>query len=326
MRAAPRTYLFLAVTVAGCRSDSTATSMQASLLEADDQPQYSDWSMPVNLGPPVNTAAGEAGSFVSKDGLSLYITSTRDGGCGGFDIWVATRDSKDDPWGQPVNLGCGINSSGLDAAPVLTIDGHRLYFHSDRPGGAGSIDLYVSRRHDKRDPLGWQTPQNLGSGVNTALAEVQPAIFEDDETGITTLFFSGRAVAPGGLGGSDIYSSTLQADGTFGAAILVPELSSSSQDQGPGIRRDGLEFFLSSSRPGTVGGLDLWVSTRPSISDPWSTPVHLGPAINSDVLDDRPTLSFDGTALYFQSLRGGGLGANDIYVLTRSKLRRLAIE
>jgi Tol biopolymer transport system component len=302
-------------------SDQPMVGIQAhSLLEADDPPQYSDWSAPVNLGPPVNTAAGEAGAFISKDGRSFYFASTRPGGCGGFDIWVSTREDVTDAWGEPVNLGCDFNSSGLDAAPVLTIDGHQLYFHSDRPGGAGGSDLYVSRRHDKRDPLGWETPQNLGSGVNTTLAEAQPAIFTDDESGITTLFFAGRGAAPGGLGGADIYRSTLQADGTFGAAVLVPELSSSSQDQGPGIRRDGLEFFLSSSRSGTVGGIDLWFSTRANTSEPWSTPTHLGPVINSAVLDDRATLSFDGTALYFQSSRSGGLGENDVYVLTRSKL------
>jgi Tol biopolymer transport system component len=227
----------------------------------------------------------------------------------------------DEAWEEPANLGCDVNSSTLDAAPVLTIDGHRLYFHSDRPGGAGGTDLYVARRHEKRDPLGWQTPQNLGSGVNTALAEAQPAIFNDDESGITTLFFAGRGGAPGGLGGADIYRSTLQADGTFGPAVLVPELSSPFQDQGPAIRRDGLEFFLTSARPGTLGAVDLWTSTRTSTLDSWSTPVHMGAVINSAVLDDRPTLSFDGTALYFQSPRDGGLGANDIYVITRTKLK-----
>ncbi|HMG18255.1 MAG TPA: hypothetical protein VK573_05985 [Gemmatimonadales bacterium] len=295
--------------------------IEASLIEADDPLQFSDWSVPANLGAPVNTTAGEAGAFVAKDGLSFYFTSTRPGSCGGFDIWVSTRASADDPWGDPANLGCDINSAGLDAAPVLTIDGHRLYFHSDRPGGAGGVDLYVSRRRDKRDPLGWQTPENLGSDVNTALAEVQPAVFEDDESGITTLFFAGRVGAPGGLGAADIYRSTLQADGAFGPAVLVSELSSPFQDQGPAIRRDGLEFFLSSARPGTLGAVDLWTSTRASTSDPWSTPVHMGAVINSAVLDDRPTLSFDGTALYFQSPRDGGLGANDIYVITRTKLK-----
>lgn len=315
--------LLLGLALAACRTDTTSARVEASLVGANDPDQFSDWSAPLNLGSPVNTAAGEAGAFVSKNGLSLYFTSTRPEGCGGFDIWVSTRESVDDAWGEPANLGCDINSSGLDAAPVLTIDGHRLYFHSDRPGGAGAVDLYVSRRRDKRDDFGWQTPENLGSGVNTAAGEFQPAIFEDDESGITTLFFAGRAGAPGGLGGPDIYRSTLQPDGTFGPAVLVPELSSSAQDQGPAIRRDGLEFFLTSARPGTLGAVDLWTSTRASTSDPWSTPVHMGPVINSAVLDDRPTLSFDGTVLYFQSPRSGGLGANDIYVLTRSKLKGL---
>ena len=195
-----------------------------------------------------------------------------------------------------------------------------MYFHSDRPGGAGGLDLYVSRRRHKRDDLGWETPQNLGSGVNTAATEVLPAIFED-KSGITTLFFAGRAGAPGGLGATDIYSSTLQADGTFGTAVLVPELSSPAQDLAPFIRRDGLELFLASARTGTVGAADLWTSTRASTSDPWSTPVHLGSIINSNVVDDRPTLSFDGTVLYFFSARAGGLGGNDIYVLTRCRLK-----
>jgi len=286
-----------------------------------DPLRFSDWSAPVNLGPPINGAFADAGSFISKDGLSFYVSSTRPGGCGNFDIWVSTRETRDEAWGEPQNLGCDVNSSGFDAAPFLTINGKRLYFHSDRPGGAGGFDLYVSRRHDKRDPLGWETPQNLGSGVNTALAEVLPSILEDDENGITTLFFAGRAGAPGGRGGEDIYRSTRQADGTFGPAILVPELSSSARDLAPFIRRDGLELFLGSTRPGTVGGIDLWVSTRATTSDPWSTPVTLGPVINSDVQDDRATLSFDGTALYFTSPRSSGFGSNDVYVLTRSKLK-----
>ena len=290
--------------------------------EGDDRDalRFSDWSAPVNLGSPVNTSANETGAFVSKNGRSFYFTSDRPGGCGGLDIWVSTRKRAADPWGEPQNLGCEINSSGLDAGPVLSIDGHRMYFHSDRPGGAGGLDLYASRRQDSRDDFGWRTPQNLGSGVNTAATEVLPAIFED-ESGITTLYFAGRAGALGGLGATDIYRSTLQADGTFGLAALVPELSSPAQDLAPFIRRDGLELFLASARPGTLGRADLWTSTRASTSDPWSTPVHLGSVINSSEVDDRPTLSFDGTVLYFLSSRAGGLGANDIYVLTRSKLK-----
>ncbi|MCJ7630311.1 MAG: hypothetical protein MUO50_18200 [Longimicrobiales bacterium] len=136
-------------------------------------------------------------------------------------------------------------------------------------------------------------------------------------TGTTTLYFN-----RGGLGFEDIYASTLQPDGTFGQAVLVTELSSAHRDVRPFIWKNGLEMFLDSNRPETLGGLDLWVSTRPSTSDPWSTPASLGPIVNSTAsVDARPVLSFDGTELYFHSNRAGGLGSNDLYRSTRTEIR-----
>jgi hypothetical protein len=78
-------------------------------------------------------------------------------------------------------------------------------------------------------------------------------------------------------------------------------------------------MYLDSNRPGTLGGMDLYVATRASTAEPWSTPVHLG-AINSTVLDARPALSFDGTELYFHSDRPGGYGLRNLYVSTRTTL------
>jgi len=292
----------------------------AALLAADDPQQFSAWSAPVNLGPIVNSTANDAGSFISKDGLSFYYSSDRPGGYGSLDIWVSQRASVDDSWGTPQNLGPDINTNGSDTTPTISLDGHWLFFASDRPGGFGQLDLYVSRRHNKRDDFGWQPPVNLGSGVNTAFTERGPAYFEDDETGTITLYFS--STRPGGVGFEDIYASTLDEDAedeTFGPAVLVPELSSPFGDTNPAIRRDGLEMFLGSRRLGTFGDSDLWVSTRPSTSDPWSTPVNLGAVVNSTVLDFRPALSFDGTELYFHSARSGGYGGFDIYRSTRTK-------
>ena len=59
---------------------------------------FSDWSPPVNLGPTVNSPSTEIGPAISKNELSLYISSDRPGGVGGADIWVSQRDSRDDPW------------------------------------------------------------------------------------------------------------------------------------------------------------------------------------------------------------------------------------
>lgn len=284
--------------------------------DGDEGLRFSDWSAPVNLGSIVNSAVGDLEVSVSKNGLSLYIASNRPGGAGDFDIWVSQRARADDPWGPPQNLGPAINTAGREQAPFLSPDGHRLYFFSDRPGGFGGTDLYVSRRRDKLDDFGWQPPENLGSGVNGTANDVVPVYFEDEATGTVTLYFGSNR-----LGGSDIYASTLQADGTFGPAALVEVLNSTVRDAPVTIRRDGLEMLIASDRAGTFGAFDLWVTTRATTAAPWSSPVNLGPVVNSAADDSRGSLSFDGTTLYMESNRPGGLGGHDLWVTTRSRLK-----
>lgn len=291
-----------------------------------DALRFSDWSNPVNLGDVVNSASGELEVAISRDGRSLYFSSNRPGGLGGFDIWVSQRASVDAPWGTPVNLGPTVNTAAREQAPALSRDGRELYFFSDRPGGFGAVDIYVSRRGDKRDDLGWLVPENVGSGVNTPFNDQLPAYFSDDETGTATLFFNSNR--PGGVGGTDIYASARQGDGTFGAAALVAELSSPLQDAGIAIRRDGLEAILTSNRTGSLPperpgqlGFDLWVSTRASTSGPWSTPVNLGLTVNTASDEARLAMSFDGTTLYITSDRPGSIGNLDVWVSTRTKLR-----
>jgi WD40 repeat protein len=292
--------------------------------------QFSDWSQPVNLGPIVNSTAGDFFSELSKDGLSFYFTSSRvdfPGAQGGWDIYVSRRNSEDEPWGPPQNLGPGINTAFNEGAPSLSIDRHRMYFASDRPGGFGGNDIYVSRRQDKRDDFGWENPENLGGGVNTDANESSPAIFNDDARGLITLYFDSNRLGgpgpftddPGAHNGNDIYRATLGPDDTFEAAVLVAELSTTALDRQPVIRRDGLEMFFTSNRAGGFGFLDLWTSTRMTTSDPWGPPVNLGSVVNSAANDAGPALSFDRTSLYFQSL--GEFGAFDLFVTTRTKLK-----
>jgi hypothetical protein len=303
------------------------------ILIADDSPQYSEWSAAVNLGSVVNSSAPDSDPFITKDGLSLYFVSSYQGfdSQGGADIWVSHRATIDSSWGTPQNLGPAINSPGDETGPVVSIDGHTLYFTSNRDGGFGAEDIYVSRRHNKRDDFGWQAPENLGEMINTPDKEAFAIPFEDDATGEVSLYFVSNR--PGGLGDDDIYVSTLQHDGNFGPPTLVAELSSSAADRHPDIRRDGLEFFFMSNRSGSIpnaNGLlsyDIWVSTRTSTSDLWSTPINVGPFINSSRHDGRPSLSFDGMTLYFFSSRPGNVGDPklmyfDIWASTRTKLRR----
>ena len=273
------------------------------------------WSTPVNLGPVINSPYTDQHPAISKDGLSLYFTSDRPGGFGGMDLWVSQRAGVDIPWGPPMNLGPNINTGGNENAPNLSIDEHRLYFGSTRPGGFGSSDIYVSHRQDKGDDFGWEVPVNLGPNINTLDGENGPCIFEDEATGVTTLYFN-RFV----IGDYDIFASTQNEDDSFKPAVIVPELSSPYRDTRLAIRRDGLEIFISTERPGGVDLRDLWVSTRLTTSDPWGTPTNLGTPVNSTALEGAPALSFDGTTLYFYSNRGGGFGGLDLYVTTRGKL------
>jgi len=138
------------------------------------------------------------------------------------------------------------------------------------------------------------------------------------------LYFSSNRTGTGVPGGSNIYVSTLQRDGTFGPATLVAGLNTDFNDQRPNVRQsDGLEIFFESNRSGGVGGFDLWAATRSSITAAWATPVNLGSTVNSSAGEVRASLSWDATTLYFTSLRPGGFGGADLYVTTRTRVRSL---
>lgn len=249
----------------------------------------------------LNTAALEGCPFVAQRGDVLYFASNRAGGQGGLDIWYAVRES-DGGWGEPTNF-TAVNSPANELCPMAHRNGRTFMFISARAGGCGGDDLYMTRRHETK---GWAVPENLGCSVNSAGNEASPSLLE------TELYFS--STRTGGLG--DLYVSEFHGD-DFEAPSVVPALNSAQDDFRPNVRRDGLEIFFDSNRPGGLGGLDIWTSTRASTADPWSPPTNLGSAVNSSANDLRATLSWSGTHLYFGSVRAGGEGSQDIYVTTR---------
>jgi Tol biopolymer transport system component len=130
---------------------------------------------------------------------------------------------------------------------------------------------------------------------------------------VVLFFSSAREAVPGDPPGDhDIYMSRFER-GAFGAAELVEGVNTEFQDGQPNVRRDGRELFFYSDRPGSEGN-DIYSTSRALASHPWSTPVNMGPNVNSSGSETRPSLSWDGRSLYFGSTRAG---SSDIYVTRR---------
>ena len=282
---------------------------------------YSVWSTPTAFDE-VNTSTDlEFANAISRDGLTFYF-QRGNSLVGGEDIWVIHREHKGLPWGTPEKLPATVNSAFNDRGAFVSIDGHWLYFASDRPGGRGGFDLMVSYRQHTHDDSDWETARNLdalGSPINTKGFDSGPALFEDEESGLTYMYFVSNPAGPQN-NAVDIYMSVRNQDGSFGPPTKVKELSDPLWNEGrPSLSRDGLEIFFQSNRPGSIGQTqDLWVSTRATTHDAWSTPTPLT-ELNTADSDVTPVLSWDGLTLYF-ARRSSATTDAQIYFSTREKL------
>jgi hypothetical protein len=195
------------------------------------------WGEPVNLGPSVNTSAGECDPAISPDGLELYFTLY--GESPSYAIWMCSRPSKDAPWSYPEVLGPPVGEYGA-YCPEVSADGLSLYFGSpDRPGGCGSRDIWVSNRAETSDP--WSEPINLGPIVNSGYFDSYPSISSD---GLALFFCSDR---PGGYGTGDIWVTTRPTkDAEWGIPVNYPGLNQARDDWSPAISPDGSVLYFES--------------------------------------------------------------------------------
>lgn len=268
-----------------------------------------EWQAPTPVTG-VNSAATEGCPMEAPDGSSLYLMSTRSGG--DQDIWLAARLA-DGSFDEPQLLPEPINSAANDFCPT-PLRGKSLLFVSNRGGtdaygtaACGGGDIYVTRL----DPStgSWTPARNLGcradGGPNGPGTEYGPSVVETDEG--TFLYFSSGGAPDTNT--QDIYVSREVSPGSFGAPEAVSSLNTGASDMMPNVRKDGLEVVFASNRAGGKGSFDIWSSTRPTTSSPWSTPTNLA-AVSTAGSDTRPSLSWDATRLYLGS-------SGDIYVSSR---------
>ena len=210
------------------------------------------WEEPANLGPTINSSSNDAGPDISANGLTLFFHSDRTGGSGGADLWVSTRNTTDDDWGEPVNLGPTVNSSQWEFSPSLSADGLSLFFASNRSGGPGGYDLWVTTRATTQDD--WGSPVNLGPTVNSSYRDLDGDISAE---GLSLFFLSDR---PGGYGDRDLWLTTRPThDDEWDTPVnLGPRVNTPYDDRSPCISPDGSTLYFRSNRPDGVGGNDLW--------------------------------------------------------------------
>ena len=265
-----------------------------------------NWDYPDNIGNVVNTMYNESNVGLSKDGKELYIY--RDDNMG--DIYVSVIDENGE-WSYSEPLGKHINTDFSETSVTLSPDGNTMFFASDKPGGEGGFDIWMSSRSAKG---AWQKSENLGSQINTPFDEDGPFIGFDGKT----LYFSSRG--GNGMGGFDIYrveydssSMAWSAPTNMGYPINTPD-----DDIYFTPSKDGKHAYYSTVKEDGLGYTDLYMLKVPDEmkhDDPTATPVavvapvELAP-VTLTVAITGPNGAMDATI----SLRGlsgsGGLSAN----------------
>jgi hypothetical protein len=304
----------------------------------------SGWCEPVKLEG-VSSPVNDFGPEISDDDRELYFGSNRVDARG--DLFVARRERPNHEWELPIALSTvnGSRSDGtaaIENAPALSrraahVDGghvDRLFFSSDRfdPEGPrvegrdcsriaarlpdSSCDVWYSERVSTRDGDGaWTEPRRLGGPINTEHVEFMGDVFEDEEAGVTELYFTSNRRQPDRTD-QDVYVVHYDASGTLLLGPeLVPQVSTDgSSEERVAISADGRTMLFQSNRAGGLGSFDLWYSMRRSTRQAWDEPVNVGATVNSVLFDGGPRLSSDGQALYFFS---GVAGNVDLFMSVR---------
>lgn len=215
------------------------------------------WFTARDMGEPPNSPQQEGAQMLSADGHYLFFMrcgnrSPNGWEAGGCDLYFSYTEKEG--WSQPVPFGATINTPAYEGMPSLSSDNRELFFVSEREGGYGGKDIYVSRFADGL----WQVPENLGPTINTPYDETAPFISPDNKT----LYFTSDGHP--GLGGNDIFYSRRNANGQWDK----PEnpgypFNTAYDDVSTCISSDGRKAYLSSNREGGYGGMDLYEVALP---------------------------------------------------------------
>lgn len=253
-----------------------------------------------NMGDSVNSAVSEYFPSLTIDGNRLVFTRRVNGI--NEDFFESSRTVTG--WSKAQPLPGELNTADNEGAQTISQDGQWLIFTGcNMEDGAGSCDLYISYLTKN----GWSQRTNIGRVINTEFWESQPSLSPDKRS----LYFAMRN--PSGLGGSDLYVSTLQPNGRWSTPQnLGPGINTAGDESSPFIHPDNQTlYFTSNGHPG-YGGTDLYLVRR-NTDGSWGQPQNLGYPINT--IDDEGTLTIaaDGITAYYASDGADSRGGLDLY-------------
>jgi outer membrane protein OmpA-like peptidoglycan-associated protein len=232
-------------TTRGSQKDTDGNFMEDIFMSTKTK---NGWSNLKNIGTPVNTEWNEATVGISPDGQTILIYRD-DKGDG--NIYSTTLDGE--TWSTPEKLNGNINSKYWEPSAFFSADGNTLYFTSDRPGGYGKRDLYISKRKPEGD---WEQAVNMGPNINTAFDEDAPFIHADG----VTLSFSSNGHST--MGGFDIFTSLCSDEGIWSQPVNVGyPINTPDDDIFYVISPDGLKAYFTSFREGGAGEKDNYLIT-----------------------------------------------------------------
>jgi outer membrane protein OmpA-like peptidoglycan-associated protein len=205
------------------------------------------WSMPRKVAVQTQNNYGTAG--ISADGHEMLVFI---GDLSGGSIFSIEKDGAD--WSRPVPLGTGVQSKYMETTASISPDNKTIYFASNRPGGYGGFDIYVSKRNENGT---WGSAENLGPQINTTANEDAPFIHPNNKL----LFFT--TDGHNGMGGNDIYKSEMTESGWSKPKNMGYPINTIANDNYFTLIADGTRGYFSSDRKGGLGGQDIFVMDMP---------------------------------------------------------------
>lgn len=268
-----------------------------------------------NLGDSINTAYPEFSPVISADNRVLFFTSRRPDSYGdktdasGYhyeDIYYSKREYGGD-WQESENIQQPINTNSHDATVGLAPDGKSLLTYKGISAKNG--DIFITR--EKEDGT-WEEPKSIGKNINTKYHESCATLSFDEKT----LFFVSDQ--PGGLGMHDIYVAYWDEEKQeWGKPQnLGPTVNTEFEEKGAFYHSGNKTLYFSSDGHNNMGGLDIFKTTYDEETGKWSEPVNLGYPINTPDDDIYFVVTGNERYAYYSSVREGGYGEKDIYLIT----------